>query len=334
MSFPAWGAWIEKTSKQKDVINLKITDLTIRAAQIAAEAHAGQRDQLGMPYLCHPLAVAEQMEDELSTCVALLHDCMEDAGLSADYLTAQGMPSEVVAAVQVLSRAGDETYFQYIGRVKQNPVAKQVKIADLNHNLDPERVMKLGRPGLKERYEKALKILLGPDSAPCSRCRNQTLGRSCTELICGLGREEFETGGVGCREFSSRYMEFPLLVNTIDYKCNHFTSLHPVGVPVIVRPVNNNPDEKSYFGILLGDVPTDGAAFYNKSTHILSFHMNSNPGIFVPELCKIVYGYESWWRRIETEDDLKNAITDEAIQNVFYMRMLKDMLKGDSNAEP
>ena len=82
------------------------TPLTIRAMQIAYSAHLGQVDKAGVPYIFHPLHLAEQMEEEISCCAALLHDTVEDTSVTLDDLAAE-FPAEVVEAVRLLTHDSD-----------------------------------------------------------------------------------------------------------------------------------------------------------------------------------------------------------------------------------
>ncbi|MBO6164123.1 MAG: bifunctional (p)ppGpp synthetase/guanosine-3',5'-bis(diphosphate) 3'-pyrophosphohydrolase, partial [Lachnospiraceae bacterium] len=110
------------------------TELTMRAMKLCYQAHAGQMDKGGLPYVFHPFHVAEQMDDEISTTVALLHDIVEDTPMTLDELRAADYPPEVVEAIDALSRRESERYMDYVDRLKKNPLAKKVKLADLAHN--------------------------------------------------------------------------------------------------------------------------------------------------------------------------------------------------------
>ncbi|MGN0301694.1 MAG: HD domain-containing protein [Anaerotardibacter sp.] len=114
------------------------TELTNKALRIAYNAHAGQVDACGQPYIFHPFHLAEQMPDEMTTCVALLHDVVEDTSLAFEDL-AQDFPGEVIDALRLLTRKKGQDYFEYIEALKHNPLAKTVKRADLAHNLDITR---------------------------------------------------------------------------------------------------------------------------------------------------------------------------------------------------
>ena len=114
------------------------TPLTKKAMCFAYQAHHGQLDCNGVPYIFHPIHVAEQMEEEISCCAALLHDVLEDMPVTREELLLE-FPEAVVEAVCLLTRREGEDYLSYIRRIRQNPVAVQVKLADLAHNLDQTR---------------------------------------------------------------------------------------------------------------------------------------------------------------------------------------------------
>ncbi len=139
------------------------TALTKKAMEICYRAHAGQLDKGGMPYVFHPIHVAEQMEDEYSTCAALLHDTVEDGGIELSELYEADFPEEIVRTVDILTRREDEPYMEYIQRLKENNLAVKVKLADLNHNSDMSRLNIITKWDIerKEKYEKAIAILKG-----------------------------------------------------------------------------------------------------------------------------------------------------------------------------
>ena len=140
------------------------TELTNKALRFAYNAHHGQLDYNGIPYIFHPIHLAEQMDDEISCCVALLHDVVEDTTVTMEELAAE-FPPEVVDAVKLLTHDSDTDYFEYVRAVRQNPIAKKVKLADLAHNSDQTRCVgsDLTEAQLnywKEKYQKAKAILL------------------------------------------------------------------------------------------------------------------------------------------------------------------------------
>ena len=140
------------------------TPLTIRAMQIAYEAHHGQTDKAGVPYVFHPLHLAEAMEDEICCCAALLHDVVEDTAVTLEDLAAV-FPPEVVEAVALLTHEEGTDYFDYVRRIRSNPIALKVKLADLAHNSDATRFAGVSVPEdrigyFRDKYTKAKAILL------------------------------------------------------------------------------------------------------------------------------------------------------------------------------
>ena len=128
------------------------------ALEIAIKAHKGQVDKNGVAYITHPLAVAAQLDTlELKT-IALLHDTIEDTDVTAEYLIERGIPKELVEVIQLLTKPEDEEYESYLKRVRENPMAKAVKLADLAHNTSPERASGLNEKR-KAKYELAKRIL-------------------------------------------------------------------------------------------------------------------------------------------------------------------------------
>ncbi len=115
------------------------TPLTNKAIRIAFRAHAGTLDASGIPYILHPVHLAEQMEDEYSTIAALLHDVVEDTHVTLEDLRRDGFPEEVLAAVDLLTHREGVPYLEYVAAIKENPIAKAVKLADLRHNMDRTR---------------------------------------------------------------------------------------------------------------------------------------------------------------------------------------------------
>ena len=122
------------------------TPLTNRAMRIAYDAHSGQVDKAGAPYVFHPFHLAEQMEDETTTCVALLHDVAEDTDITLGEL-AREFPPSVIDALRLLTHEDGVDYLEYVRAIAQNPVARKVKLADLAHNLDSSRFAGTGKTG-------------------------------------------------------------------------------------------------------------------------------------------------------------------------------------------
>lgn len=139
------------------------THLTNEAMKIAYAAHHGQVDKGGIPYIFHPYHLAEQMSDEYTTCVALLHDVVEDTAVTLDELS-KIFPKEVTDAVALMTHNDNTPYLEYVAKIKENPIARAVKLADLLHNSDKTRLedQNGNAADLKrweEKYSKALAIL-------------------------------------------------------------------------------------------------------------------------------------------------------------------------------
>lgn len=120
------------------------------AIMIAAEAHENQTDKSGAPYIFHPIRVMQQMDDEPSMIVAILHDVAEDYYDGWARIHDGGFSDEIKDAIDALTRRKGETYADFIKRAKANELARRVKIADIRDNLRP------GAPQLVKRYEAAL----------------------------------------------------------------------------------------------------------------------------------------------------------------------------------
>jgi (p)ppGpp synthase/HD superfamily hydrolase len=110
------------------------------ALALALEAHRGQRDKAGQTYILHPLRVMMRLEGELERLVALLHDVVEDSTYSLERLRELGYPEEVLAALDCLTKREGETYEAFIERVRPHALARRVKLADLEDNMDVRRL--------------------------------------------------------------------------------------------------------------------------------------------------------------------------------------------------
>ncbi|MEI9982546.1 MAG: hypothetical protein WDN69_04650 [Aliidongia sp.] len=129
---------------------------TVEAAiALARRAHAGQFDKAGAPYIGHPLRVMAKMTTDEERIAAILHDVIEDTPVTFDDLVAMGLPAPAVEAVRLLTRTDDgtdpATYETYIDAILANPIARKVKLADLEDNLDVSRLATV-----TERDEKRL----------------------------------------------------------------------------------------------------------------------------------------------------------------------------------
>ena len=137
------------------------SDLTKKALKISFNAHKNQVDKSGMPYVFHPFHLAEQMDDEYSVCVALLHDVVEDTDITIEELIIEGFPKEVINAIELMTHRDSVPYLDYVKIIKNNPIARKVKLADLMHNSDLSRLDKIDDKVLERvaKYKKAIGIL-------------------------------------------------------------------------------------------------------------------------------------------------------------------------------
>ena len=137
------------------------TPLTKKALALCFEAHSGQLDKSGLPYVLHPLHLAEQMGDEITTVVALLHDVVEDTPYTLEDLQNMGYPEAVVEALALLTHDPAVPYMEYVARIGQNPVARAVKLADLRHNSDITRLDCVTHRDLDrvKKYRQAMQLL-------------------------------------------------------------------------------------------------------------------------------------------------------------------------------
>lgn len=110
------------------------------AIALAAQAHAGQVDKGGQPYILHPLRVMLSLRDPETRIAAVLHDTVEDTAISFDMLRAEGFSEAVIDAVQALTKTPGEDRLSAAQRARANPIARQVKLADVGDNMDLSRI--------------------------------------------------------------------------------------------------------------------------------------------------------------------------------------------------
>lgn len=111
-----------------------------RAIVLATQAHMGQVDKAGQPYILHPLRVMLSMTTLPERIAAVLHDVVEDTTVTLTDLRAEGFSPEVVDAVQALTKPPGETRLAAAKRAVVNPIARRVKIADVTDNMDLGRI--------------------------------------------------------------------------------------------------------------------------------------------------------------------------------------------------
>ena len=134
---------------------------------IARQAHEGQIDKAGKPYILHPQYVADHVGTPTLKAIAWLHDVVEDTPLTLDDLRGAGVPERVVTAVDALTRRPGDDYMAYVSRAGSDDLARQVKLADLAHNMDTSRLARVTERDRKRlaRYRAARDILMGEPSA-------------------------------------------------------------------------------------------------------------------------------------------------------------------------
>lgn len=143
------------------MIDINSFSLLSKALQIATKAHEGQTDKAGAPYIFHPIRVSNRCSTNSERIVALLHDTIEDTEVTAEYLLTEGFPREIVDAILSVSRNKDESYEDFIKRSRLNPIGRQVKIHDLEDNMDITRLSELTEKDLVRlnKYLKAYRYL-------------------------------------------------------------------------------------------------------------------------------------------------------------------------------
>ncbi len=137
------------------------TDLIERALAIALTAHRGQVDKANAPYILHPLRLMVQMDTEDEQLTALLHDVVEDSDMTLEGLRSEGIPESVLAALALLTHQEGESYEVYVSKIKDNPLARKVKLADLADNMRLERIPDPTAKDLErlEKYRRAQAVL-------------------------------------------------------------------------------------------------------------------------------------------------------------------------------
>ncbi len=140
------------------------TEWTKKAMNIAYDAHQGQVDKGGTPYVFHPWHLAEQMDDEISTIAALLHDVVEDTDWTIEQLEAEGFPQAAMEVLRLLTHPKGQPYMEYVAGLQHNPVAVKIKLADLRHNSDFTRLSAVTaeqQERLERKYAPAFALMEG-----------------------------------------------------------------------------------------------------------------------------------------------------------------------------
>lgn len=131
------------------------------AEEFAEKKHFGQVDKAGVPYIEHPRAVAAELDGEKEKIVAFLHDTVEDTGATVEEIRSI-FGDEIAEAVSCITHRKSVPYMEYIKKIKENELARKVKLADLSHNMDLSRIPNATKRDLnrvEKRYKKAVEIL-------------------------------------------------------------------------------------------------------------------------------------------------------------------------------
>ena len=133
-----------------------------RAIELAVEHHKGQFDKAGKPYILHPLRVMMSVDKDDEKIVAVMHDIVEDTDITLDDLRNEGFSEQVISAIECVTKGEEEDYDSFIERISHNPLAIQVKLADINDNMDLSRLSNVTEKDLErvEKYKKAKEKLL------------------------------------------------------------------------------------------------------------------------------------------------------------------------------
>lgn len=161
------------------------TPLTKKALLISFNAHKNQTDKSGMPYVYHPFHLAEQMDSEYAVCVALLHDVAEDTDITLDDLRKEGFLHEVIEALSLMTHDDSVPYMEYVRGLRGNPLARQVKLADLAHNSDLSRLDVVDDAARErcEKYHRAMELLQGAPDAVQDRIRGSLIGGAAGDAL-------------------------------------------------------------------------------------------------------------------------------------------------------
>lgn len=132
-----------------------------RAIAIAAQAHAGQTDKAGAPYVLHPLRLMMRLASTEERIVAVLHDVVEDSTVTFVELEKEGFAIEILEALKSVTRQAEESYDEFVLRAAANPIGRRVKLADLEDNCDLSR---LSAPTERdhariEKYQRAIETI-------------------------------------------------------------------------------------------------------------------------------------------------------------------------------
>jgi (p)ppGpp synthase/HD superfamily hydrolase len=139
------------------------SELLEKAISIAAEAHRGQKDKNGKPYILHPISVMGKVHTETEKIVAVLHDVVEDTDWTFDKLKTEGFPQEIIDALDGVTKRDGEEYENFVDRSAKNPISRRIKLADLEDNMDARRMREMTDKDMARlrKYRKAWAQLTG-----------------------------------------------------------------------------------------------------------------------------------------------------------------------------
>jgi len=132
-----------------------------RAIALAANAHEGQVDKAGVPYILHVLRVMLRLETVEERMAGVLHDVVEDCGWTIERLRSEGFPEAVLRGVDAVTKRDGESYESFVERAKADPIGRRVKMADLQDNSDVSRLVAITErdKARLEKYQRAIAVL-------------------------------------------------------------------------------------------------------------------------------------------------------------------------------
>ena len=145
---------------------LSMNEMFDKAVEVAIDAHKGVVDKGGMPYIMHPLRVSNKCKTFEGKIVGLLHDVVEDSDYTFEDLEKMGFSKEIIDSLKLLTHTKNEKYFDYIQKIKDNKISVEVKLSDLEDNMNLNRLLEITEKDLKriEKYKKAYAFLKQFDS--------------------------------------------------------------------------------------------------------------------------------------------------------------------------
>lgn len=201
--------------------------------------------------------------------------------------------------------------------------AAELMSADCDKAAIATRLIALADTPVKEYANEDIHRIVNTEKS-CANCRKYTPTFDAeTSFACACGYDTPDAKN--CDDYNSRHMEFPMAVGEIVMH-RADTSKHEA-IPVAVRLAGDD-DAETYLGFMLDGVTSDFSMSYNRATKELNAFVYNIPTIFVPKLGRVVYGHESWWRRIKSEADLRE-ITNEDISGQWYIVALRALSKAE-----